>query len=108
MQRAMKEAVLRSGIGKRASCHTLRHCFATHPAGAGLRYPDRAGATRACRCGHDDGVHARLAARAGRGAQSVGGHGLRRHRPWGDGNPVRGWIERRGDFARCASSVGSC
>jgi integron integrase len=30
MQRAMREAVLRSGIGKRASCHTLRHSFATH------------------------------------------------------------------------------
>ena len=30
MQRAMAEAVLASGIGKRASCHTLRHSFATH------------------------------------------------------------------------------
>ena len=30
MQRAMKEAVLRSGIEKRATCHTLRHSFATH------------------------------------------------------------------------------
>jgi site-specific recombinase XerD len=30
MQRAMIEAVKRSGIGKRASCHTLRHSFATH------------------------------------------------------------------------------
>ena len=30
MQRAMKDAVLRSGIAKRASCHTLRHSFATH------------------------------------------------------------------------------
>lgn len=30
MQRAMIEAVRRSGIGKRASCHTLRHSFATH------------------------------------------------------------------------------
>lgn len=30
MQRAMKEAVLRAGIGKRAGCHTLRHSFATH------------------------------------------------------------------------------
>jgi integron integrase len=30
VQRAMKEAVLRSGIGKRATCHTLRHSFATH------------------------------------------------------------------------------
>jgi integron integrase len=30
VQRAMTEAVQRSGIGKRASCHTLRHSFATH------------------------------------------------------------------------------
>jgi integron integrase len=30
MQRAMREAVLRSGISKRATCHTLRHSFATH------------------------------------------------------------------------------
>ncbi|MBV6523116.1 MAG: Tyrosine recombinase XerC [Gemmatimonadaceae bacterium] len=30
MQRGMKEAVLRARIGKRATCHTLRHSFATH------------------------------------------------------------------------------
>ena len=30
MQRAMGQAVKASGIGKRASCHTLRHSFATH------------------------------------------------------------------------------
>lgn len=30
IQRAMTEAVRPSGIGKRASCHTLRHSFATH------------------------------------------------------------------------------
>lgn len=30
MQRAMTQAVRASGIGKRASCHTLRHSFATH------------------------------------------------------------------------------
>ena len=30
MQRSMAEAVRASGIGKRASCHTLRHSFATH------------------------------------------------------------------------------
>jgi integron integrase len=30
MQRAITEAVLRSGIAKRATCHTLRHSFATH------------------------------------------------------------------------------
>lgn len=30
MQRAFREAVLQSGITKRATCHTLRHSFATH------------------------------------------------------------------------------
>ena len=30
LQRAMAAAVRASGIGKRASCHTLRHSFATH------------------------------------------------------------------------------
>jgi integron integrase len=30
VQRAMKEAVRTAGIAKHASCHTLRHSFATH------------------------------------------------------------------------------
>jgi integron integrase len=30
VQRAVKDAVRRAGITKRASCHTLRHSFATH------------------------------------------------------------------------------
>jgi integron integrase len=30
VQRQMKFAVRRAGISKHASCHTLRHCFATH------------------------------------------------------------------------------
>lgn len=30
VQRAVKEAVVHAGLSKRASCHTLRHSFATH------------------------------------------------------------------------------
>ena len=29
-QRSVKSAVLQCGLNKRASCHTFRHCFATH------------------------------------------------------------------------------
>jgi integrase len=30
VQRRVRRAVLRAGTDRRTSCHTLRHCFATH------------------------------------------------------------------------------
>jgi len=35
LQRAVREAVYRAGVVKRAGCHTFRHCFATHLLEAG-------------------------------------------------------------------------
>ena len=30
LQKAVKYAIRQAGLDKRGSCHTLRHCFATH------------------------------------------------------------------------------
>jgi integrase len=66
IQPAVKGAVARAGLAKRASCHSLRHSFATHLLS---RHPHCAGAARAReRADHDD-LHARAEPRGSGGAK---------------------------------------
>ena len=59
LQRAVKRAAACSGITKRVSCHTFRHCFATHLLETSARHPHRAGTARPCGRGDDHDLHPR-------------------------------------------------
>jgi integron integrase len=67
----VQRAVRAAGVSKLASCHTLRHSFATHP-GIGLRHPDDPGAAGAPGRVDDDDLHARAGPWPSGRAESVG------------------------------------
>jgi integrase len=72
VQRALGAAVRAAGPAKRATCHTLRHSFATQPAGGRLRHSHGAGTVGAFRREHHHGLYARPQPRRPRRQESGG------------------------------------
>jgi hypothetical protein len=57
IQRSFRRAVQKAGLAKAATCHTLRHSFATPPPDERIRHPHGAGAAGSPEREDDDDLH---------------------------------------------------